>query len=163
MKQPVGKRVDIDLVNPAVKAHFIDTGSPHAILFVSDLETCDVTGMGRLLRHHHAFAPAGANINFVKRGVSGLSVRTYERGVEAETLACGTGAVACAVIECILHKTPPPIAIHVRSGENLTVDFKLNAGEVDQVVLEGSAHLLFSGEVEYHPESMSLAKTSIPT
>ena len=100
--------------------HFINTGVPHAVLFVGELEKIDVALEGKKIRHSPLFAPAGANVNFVtQRGNGTLAIRTYERGVESETLACGTGATAAALVAHKLYDLPSPIDVYVRSGESL--------------------------------------------
>ena len=103
----------------------INTGVPHAVHYVSDLDACDVFGYGREIRYHEYYKPAGTNVNFVKvldRGT--IQVRTYERGVEAETLACGTGAVASALISCWKGLVEPPVTVIVRSNEKLKIHFE---------------------------------------
>ena len=129
---------------------FIDTGSPHVVVFVEDLDRVNVTGWGRPLRNAPAFAPEGANVNFVSvHGPDAIAMRTYERGVEAETLACGTGAIASAVVSSILHGIRPPVRVHARSGETLTVEFRRTGDAAEDVALSGSAVLLFTGEFRY--------------
>ena len=87
----------------------IDTGVPHAVVFVDDIDGTDVRVLGNLVRHHQAFMPAGTNVNFAQRQGRGIKVRTYERGVEDETLACGTGAAACAIIAALLDQAASPV------------------------------------------------------
>ena len=97
--------------------HALNTGVPHAVVFVDDLSHVDVTGDGAALRYHEYFAPKGTNANFVGITAPGhITIRTYERGVEDETLACGTGTVACAIIHHLLHDTPSPIQVQVHGG-----------------------------------------------
>jgi diaminopimelate epimerase len=104
--------------------HFINTGVPHAVVFAEKILKLDVVELGRFYRFSPMFAPSGANVNFVACQADGsLSVRTYERGVESETAACGTGAIASALIAHKLHNLPSPIVIHVQSGDHLTVTF----------------------------------------
>lgn len=134
--------------NP-VRLWFLNTGVPHVTMQVDDLETIDVRHLGRLIRHHDHFAPAGTNVNFFTPGVgNNLSIRTYERGVEDETLACGTGSVAtCIAAGAFLDKTSP-ITVTTRSGEELVIYFNLSDGEATGVFLEGGAKLVFSGNFE---------------
>ncbi len=127
--------------------HFVDTGVPHAVVLVDDLERFPVPEVGRALRRHPAFAPAGANADFVQAADGRLSVRTYERGVEAETMACGTGAVASAVSAAALGKVESPVSVFTRSGEHLKVSFSRSGAEFSAVRLEGPARLVFQGEV----------------
>ena len=125
----------------------VDTGVPHAVTFVDDLEGIEVERWGRLIRHHRDFAPRGTNVNFVKVGEEGLAMRTYERGVEAETLACGTGAVASALIAHRRYGLVPPIAVLTRGGERLTIDFTVVGAELRQVRLIGPTALVAEGEI----------------
>lgn len=104
--------------------HFVDTGVPHVVQFVKDVEAVDLTVLGPLLRHHPKFQPKGANVNFVSRiSETSFRARTFERGVEGETLACGTGAVAIGVVAKNLYKTQMPFSICFRGGE-LRIDEK---------------------------------------
>lgn len=115
--------------------HFIDTGVPHAVTFVDSVEEVEVDALGKAIRHSPLFAPAGANANFAQVvGDQTLSVRTFERGVEQETLACGTGAVATALIAHKLFELNSPIHILVRSQELLKISFTHDWSEV---VLQG--------------------------
>ena len=128
--------------------HSVDTGVPHAVIFVDDIQATDVVGLGRQLRHHPVFAPAGTNVNFVGRSADGLAIRTYERGVEDETMACGTGVVAGALIAAAKRMADSPVAMVTSGGIALTVQFTGNKGEaVDQVLLKGPAHLIYKGEL----------------
>jgi diaminopimelate epimerase len=129
--------------------YFLDTGSPHFVLVCDSLEI-DVAHIGRLIRTHSLFQPAGTNVDFVRIvDTRTLQIRTYERGVEAETLACGTGAVAAALIGALHCGQTQPIEVRTRSGESLLVSFRGEAGRYTEVALEGSAHILFSGNVLY--------------
>lgn len=101
---------------------YINTGVPHAIIFVNDIEKCDVRGLGRKIRFHRAFAPAGTNVDFVKTcGNNTLLIRTYERGVEGETLACGTGVTASAIISVIKGFVKSPVKCITRGKSNFRV------------------------------------------
>lgn len=127
--------------------HQIDTGVPHVVHFVDDLEGYQVKEVGRKIRGHSIFEPEGTNVDFVgERNASPVSIRTYERGVEDETLACGTGTVASAVIMGLLGYTDSPVEIRTKSGEILTVHFRISAGKVTDVYLEGSAKIVFEGK-----------------
>lgn len=131
------------------EVHFINTGVPHVVIFVNDLQTLDVHGIGRRLRYHPAFAPAGTNANFVLvRDPHHLEVRTYERGVEAETLACGTGSIASAILATRHLLAQSPVSVKTASGENLTISFEPTASGAKQVVLQGGAVTVFRGYVE---------------
>jgi diaminopimelate epimerase len=123
-------------------------GVPHLVVPVEDLERADVLGRGRELRHHPAIAPAGANVNFVGSPLEPTApwpVRTYERGVEGETLACGTGAVAVAVALAQADRAELPLRIRTRGGPTLTISAELNNGSVSKVWLAGEGRLVFTG------------------
>lgn len=119
--------------------HYVDTGVPHAVVFIS--KDVNVDGLGRLLRFHKAFGKAGANVDFVSARKDRLVVRTYERGVEGETLACGTGVVAAAVVANALGYAGTRVPVQVRSGDVLNVTL------ADRPRLEGPGRVVFSGEV----------------
>lgn len=116
---------------------FLDTGVPHAVLFVPDLEKIDLMGTGRGIRRHRAFAPRGTNVDFVQVRNGTVWVRTYERGVEGETLACGTGAVAAGILAAVHGHVRPPVAVRTRGGEALTIHFDPDAADFGDVYLEG--------------------------
>jgi diaminopimelate epimerase len=126
----------------------VNTGVPHAVIEVQDLASADVAAWGRALRWHQYFAPAGTNVNFVARRQGEVAIRTYERGVEGETLACGTGAVAAALTLARRHGLTPPLTMRTKSGEALQVDFTLKDGEFEQVFLEGKASYVYSGRLD---------------
>jgi diaminopimelate epimerase len=130
--------------------HFVNTGVPHAVVEVADLAAVDVARVGAALRHHAAFAPRGTNVNFVQITTDGaVRVRTFERGVEAETLACGTGMVACALIAGKLGRVRPPVRLRPASGDELEVNFALTADGAEAVTLLGPAEYVFQGELRY--------------
>ncbi len=122
--------------------HSINTGVPHAVLLVDDVEAIDVVTTGREIRYHQAFKPAGTNVNFVEI-IDGahIKVRTYERGVEDETLACGTGSSASACICALLGMVSSPVRVITRGGEILTIYI-----EQDDIFLEGEASIVFEGK-----------------
>jgi len=125
---------------------FVNTGVPHTIHFVEDLDKVDVKNLGGHIRYHDEFSPAGTNADFVKlSGKRTISVRTYERGVEDETLACGTGAVASAIIAAEAEKMASPVTVETRSGEKLRVHFDRIDGQFKNAYLEGRATLVFDG------------------
>jgi len=131
-----------------LEVHSLNTGVPHAVVFVTDLQTTPVVPWGRALRHHPRFTPAGTNANFVQiLGHSSLAIRTYERGVEDETLACGTGVVAAALIYHLRSQAPSPIAVQVKGGDTLEVGFQLENGHPKEVTLAGPADFVFEGAV----------------
>ncbi|MFA6316212.1 MAG: diaminopimelate epimerase [Elusimicrobiota bacterium] len=126
--------------------HRVDTGVPHLVVPVRDLEAMDVQGLGRALRTHPAFKPGGVNVDFVRFGPRGIAMRTYERGVEDETLACGTGAVAAAIVAAALGLAAPPVRVAVRGGAVLKASFHQAPGSASDVWLEGPADIVFTGE-----------------
>jgi len=135
--------------------HFINTGVPHTVLLVNDAGVVPVAAWGREIRFHESFQPAGTNANFtqVLPGDT-LMVRTYERGVEGETMACGTGAVASALIAGMLEQANPPVTVITSGGEKLTIHFTITGEGVDRhldreagIFLEGPAHLVYVGRI----------------
>ncbi len=131
------------------KLSFVNTGVPHVVHFVDDLDTIDVKSAGSSLRYHGEFSPAGTNADFVKIvDKKNIRVRTYERGVEDETLACGTGSVASALIAAETEKMASPVTVETRSGEKLKVYFDMIDGNFKNVYLEGTARLVFKGVIK---------------
>ena len=130
--------------------HHLNTGVPHACILVDDLENVPVVALGRALRRHPAFQPAGANANFIRvLGPREIAIRTYERGVEDETLACGTGVTAAALVHAALSGAESPVAVRVRGGDTLEVGFRRAAdGSFSEVTLAGPADFVFEGEIE---------------
>jgi diaminopimelate epimerase len=123
---------------------------PHAVIFVDDLEATEVARLGAATRYHAHFAPRGTNVNFVKVLAPGeIAIRTYERGVEGETLACGTGVVAGALIHHLVAGAPSPVAVTVRGGETMRVGFvpAETRGDFRDVTLTGPADFVFDGTV----------------
>ncbi|MDO9543123.1 MAG: diaminopimelate epimerase [Kiritimatiellia bacterium] len=140
----------VQVAGRSIMCSFINTGVPHVVVETDDLEAVDLNHIGPLLRWHKDFAPQGANIDYL--GVSGdhsLRVRTYERGVEAETFACGTGITACAIIAAMLNKVTPPVRVKCRHGDMLEVDFKKSGNDVEDITLLGPAMRVFQGEISY--------------
>ncbi|MBI4344303.1 MAG: diaminopimelate epimerase [Euryarchaeota archaeon] len=125
----------------------LDMGVPHAVVLVEDLEEADVEGLGREIRHH-PFFPKGTNVNFLQRlGERAFRVRTYERGVEGETMACGTGTSACGVVASLLY-LPDGGGMEIRTrGGPLRVEVAKGAGGVERVFMEGPAELVFEGTI----------------
>jgi diaminopimelate epimerase len=142
----------IRLEGKTVLFHFVNTGVPHAVLAVDNLERVDVFSLGSAMRHHPRFAPHGTNVNFARiTGPSGLSIRTYERGVEAETGACGSGAVAAALVCARLGLSRLPVTVTTSQGHELTVDAKPGPEGFDEVRLIGPAAYVFRGVINYSP------------
>ena len=144
------RNLDIDLNGEIFKVDSLNTGVPHAIIYSDDVANEDVSRIGRGIRLHPIFSPSGTNVDFVqKQGENELLVRTYERGVEEETLACGTGVVASALLANQANLVKPPVRVQTHGGEVLTVDFeKIHGdGEFKEVFLEGSAKIVFEGTI----------------
>ncbi|MEA2113770.1 MAG: diaminopimelate epimerase [Thermodesulfobacteriota bacterium] len=139
---------EITVDDKTVRLHTVDTGVPHAVLFVDDIEQIDVCAQGSRIRHHATFMPAGTNVNFVQKHGNGFKVRTYERGVEDETRACGTGAVAGALIAALLDQAASPVKIITSGGDQLSILFDIKEGEsAENVFLKGPAHVVYKGEL----------------
>nr|MDA3969996.1 diaminopimelate epimerase [Desulfobulbaceae bacterium] len=130
-------------------SHFSNTGVPHVVYFVEDNKTTPVKQWGHEVRFHARYQPAGTNVNFAEcTGKSSLLVRTYERGVEDETMACGTGAVACGLLGGLLGLVESPVAVTSSGGEVLTIYFTIDDGAekaISGVFLEGPAHFIYEG------------------
>lgn len=153
MTQPADERpaVTLEFDGRAFDLYYIDTGVPHVVAVVDDLDRLDVEGIGREMRHHPAFAPRGTNANFIQpAGPSRLRIRTYERGVEAETLACGTGAVASGLIAFRLGlAASSPVALLPRGGQDLSVGFRVGPdGKFTDVTLSGPTERIATGEID---------------
>lgn len=131
------------------RVHFLNTGVPHAVVFVENGEAVDLATSGASLRRNPAFAPQGANANFAEILSPGnLVLRTFERGVEGETLACGTGVCAAALLHHLESGTPAPISVRVRGGDTLEVGFTPSAsGLPGNVTLKGPADFVFDGQI----------------
>lgn len=139
------KDIRLEIGNDLHLVHFINSGVPHTIVFTDSLSTMPVEDLGRTIRMHEYFSPAGTNVDFVQVSQAGhINVRTYERGVEAETLACGTGAVASAIISTYVKNVPPPVHVTMPGGE-LKIDFTLNHERVTDVWLSGAVVTVYTG------------------
>lgn len=158
-----GEQVTVNLTSPAdlrlrekivlstgpAEIHSLNTGVPHAVLFVEDADKAMVQTLGPEIRHHAHFAPRGVNVNFVQvRGPGAIRVRTYERGVEGETLACGTGVTASALITAELRGFKSPVQVQVQGGGTLEVSFQRENGKLAGVGLTGPADFVFEGRIE---------------
>jgi diaminopimelate epimerase len=154
--EPTDARLDFNLRvdRKEFNASFINTGVPHTVIFINNIEKTDVVTIGRMVRYHRDFAPKGTNVNFVQiKDKHTLLVRTYERGVEDETLACGTGVTASAIVAGLKGLVEPPVKCITKSGYGLKVSYSINEGmdflsPVSNVYLEGPAEVAFRGEVE---------------
>jgi diaminopimelate epimerase len=141
-------RIPLKAPTRTCKVNFINTGVPHTVIFVEDLAHIDVKELGKYFRFHRYFAPRGTNVNFVQ--VTSIQVRTYERGVEDETLACGTGVSASAIITALEHKKTSvknTMNVLTQSGEILKVHFTRIRDIIGDVWLEGDARFVFDGSI----------------
>ena len=158
-----GERVTINLTSPRdlrlservttqqgeVTVHSLNTGVPHAILFVPDADQAMVQQFGAEIRFHDHFKPKGTNVNFAQvLGPGHIRVRTYERGVEGETLACGTGVTASALVASRVHSFQSPVQVQVRGGDTLTVSWSEAEGNFTDVRLSGPSDFVFDGKIE---------------
>jgi diaminopimelate epimerase len=151
MTEPTDLRLSVGLQIGAEKkiVHFINSGVPHVVVPVAQLGNVDVQREGGAIRHHEMFSPKGANVNFIeKRGADKIAVRTYERGVEDETLACGTGIVASALIFAATENVKGPIGVLARGGDELRVGFEKTDTKFKDVTLTGPAEFVFEGTIE---------------
>jgi diaminopimelate epimerase len=150
MPDPTDLRLDyrIELKNGPLSMSSINTGVPHAVIMLDGVGDVDVFGMGREIRYHESFAPAGTNVNFIcQQGPGQLAIRTYERGVEDETLACGTGSIASALVSAIKLNWTSPINLLTRSGITLTIHFSEKSGQFSDVYLEGDARIIYTAQL----------------
>ena len=150
MPDPTDLRLDysIELATGPLAVSSINTGVPHVVIMQDDIEAVDVFGLGREIRNHEAFAPAGTNVNFIcQQGPGRLAIRTYERGVEDETLACGTGSIASALVSAIKLNWTSPINLLTRSNEFLTIHFSGGGGIFSNVYLEGDARIIYTAQL----------------
>jgi len=126
----------------------LNTGVPHAVVFVPDADQAMVQQLGAELRWHEHFKPRGTNVNFAQvKGPNFIRVRTYERGVEGETLACGTGVSASAMIAAAVHGFTSPVRVQVQGGDELEVAFSQRETDFSDVRLSGPATFVFQGRV----------------
>jgi len=142
------KNIQLKAVGKDITAHFINTGSPHVVIKVDELDKIPIETIGKEIRYLPEFAPGGTNVNFVKIENEEIHIRTYERGVESETLACGTGSVAAAII---CHETDgikTPVTILPRSKDKLLVNFNVRNDEFSHVSLTGPVEEVFKGQFQ---------------
>jgi len=150
------EKISITATGPETTVHSVNTGVPHAVLLVENVAAAPVVEWGRAIRFHDRFQPAGTNVNFVRLlGPDRLRVRTYERGVEDETMACGTGAVAAALVAALLGLVKSPVRVVTSGHEELTIHFTMGGAsgrEIDAVYLEGPANFIYEGRL--HREAL---------
>ena len=151
MTEPTDLRLHLELgiAGENKTVHFINSGVPHVVIPVVNIEDVDVRHEGAAVRYHKIFSPSGTNVNFMeKRGAKKIAIRTYERGVEDETLACGTGIVASALIFGATEGCHGPMTVLARGGDELQVGFETVAGRFCNVTLTGPAQFVFEGTIE---------------
>lgn len=147
---PTGLRLNlrVPIGGTEREAHFLDTGVPHCVYLVDDPDQADVVGVGRPTRYHPLFQPAGTNVNFIKvLDPHHIRIRTYERGVEDETLACGTGSIASALLASLVAKVESPVTLVPQSGLELTVHFASQGERFTDVYLQGDARAVYEGRI----------------
>lgn len=144
-----------------INSSFANTGSPHVVInineilknpsdpnsFFTDINQVPVIELGREIRNHQDFTPAGTNVNFIDIKDNKVFIRTYERGVETETLSCGTGSAAAALITFVNYKMKPPVTLITQSREELVVDFRVENKRVTDLSLTGPAKIVYTGEM----------------
>lgn len=132
------------------EVYSLNTGVPHVVVKFNDLEDIDIHKWGREIRMHTEFGPNGTNVNFIsKAGNNAINVRTYERGVEAETLACGTGATASAITASIIWNMVSPVEVYTRSRELLNIYFSLSGRKYTDIYLEGAVKLVYKAFLDF--------------
>ena len=150
-----GLRLDVDLPHQEgwKTADVINTGVPHVVVGVDTLSGFPVFEQGRAIRYHPLFQPAGTNANFVRQiDRDTLEVRTYERGVEDETFACGTGAIASALVASVRGMVSSPVTVRTRGGERLTIYFEGEGEVFNRVWLEGNTSIVCTSQL--HEEAL---------
>src|SRR5437667_6112525 len=151
MTEPTDLRLNIKVpaANENKTVHFINSGVPHVVIPVPQIDVVDVSREGATIRYHKIFSPKGANVNFIEKcGANKIAIRTYERGVEDETLACGTGIVAGALIFAATENASGPITVIARGGDELHVGFEKIDGQFRSVTLTGPAEFVFEGTID---------------
>lgn len=150
LTDPKGIKLDVPIIvnSRKIRVNFINTGVPHVVIFSQGLDKINVTDIAPFIRYHKRFAPKGTNVNFIEvLDDNSFKIRTYERGVEDETLACGTGSVASALIFSLKNNTRDTISVHTKSGEVLKVYFNRDAYCFSDVWLQGKAGIVFQGNI----------------
>ncbi len=139
------EQMNVELDGATLALGSVNTGVPHAVVFSDNVDNEDIRKKGSGIRYHDAFAPAGTNVNLIEKTGDGLKIRTYERGVEDETLACGTGTVASALIANCRGLIESPVEVLTRGGETLKVYFQRDNGSYNEIYLEGLTKTTFEG------------------
>lgn len=133
----------LELESSSLSVSSVNTGVPHVVIARDTLDDIDVVKLGREIRFHDRYAPAGTNVNFVSLRKNSVEIRTYERGVEDETLACGTGAVAGAIVMACKGNIASPVDVLTRSGEHLNIYYHRKEDRFYDIFLEGDARLIY--------------------
>jgi len=150
MTDPADLKVNytLELGNGPLSLSSVNTGVPHVVVTTDNLDDVEVVRLGREIRFHDSYAPAGTNVNFTCAGNDNtISIRTYERGVEDETLACGTGSVAAAIVMRYKSKGKSPVKVITRGGGCLYIYFEEDNGKFYNVFLEGDARVIYKGHL----------------
>ncbi|MDM8523312.1 diaminopimelate epimerase [Desulfococcaceae bacterium HSG8] len=150
MPDPTDLRTDysLELEKGSLSVSSINTGVPHVVIETENIENAEVVKLGREIRFHREFGQDGTNVNFVCRQKDGTIVnRTYERGVEDETLACGTGCIASALVTAYKSGADSPITVITRSGGRLMIHYKAKDDRFYDIYLEGDARIIYKGEL----------------
>jgi diaminopimelate epimerase len=154
--------ISLQYEDQTLHLHHLNTGVPHTILFSNEMDNLKLEEMGPYIRYHPQWQPQGTNITVAKQiGPKKIKVRTYERGVEKETLSCGTGATAAALAAAFQCKIQSPVMVQTLSGEELSVGFLQRQGAFTNVTLTGPAHFVFHGEIHL-PENSPFSIASKP-
>ena len=139
----------VEVGQNSYRLHLLDTGVPHAVMFVTNLKVSNFETLCQEIRNHPIFLPEGVNVNLAMISPEGhLHIRTFERGIEGETLACGSGAAACSIASSYIYKLKSPIQVIFASGEKVTCFLEEGEAFVDAVSLEGSYRHVFDGKLE---------------
>ncbi|MEE8551826.1 MAG: diaminopimelate epimerase [Desulfobacterales bacterium] len=150
MPDPADLKTDyaLELENSTLSVSSVNTGVPHVVVEADNIDDIEVVKLGREIRFHDVFDPAGTNVNFVcLQNDDIVAIRTYERGVEDETLACGTGAIACAIVISYKKKIKSPVKVMTRSGGYLYIYYKVKQGRFYDIFLEGDARIIYKAQL----------------
>ena len=150
MPDPTDLKTDyaLELENSTLSVSSVNTGVPHVVIEADNIDDIEVVKLGREIRFHDVFDPAGTNVNFVcLQNDDIVAIRTYERGVEDETLACGTGAIACAIVISYKKKIKSPVKVMTRSGEYLYIYYKVKQRRFYDIFLEGDARIIYKAQL----------------
>lgn len=142
--------VEVSALDQTHQVQLLDTGVPHMVLFTEDIDRVDMVDLAPTLRQRRDLAPKGSNVNYAMFDISSkqLHVRTFERGVEGETLACGTGAAASAIAASRVLNLDSPIFVRVRSGDVLKIDFDWSNQQPVNLSISGEAKKVFQGDCD---------------